>query len=313
MAYTALTAFLDRNKIPPEGVVVTLVLGGGCPLDCGFCLLKQRRENLKEPVLLVNHYVAILRWLFRENMLGGVALVGEEPLQVNVWPVARRILRLSEDLGVPTALVTNGYNLWYFSRELAHFNKTKIMVSVDAVGEKHDQLRQTEGAFARIDGGLCQIDPVQRKNVFIATTLLGENIGDIPAVLDLAKERNIDHVSLSPLLTSSEQGPMKVDRTVMWRAMEAIPGYLERAKESGVSLHLSDEFSLLGPWEERLRGIGIDIAAPAKPGRLIRIDAHGRIENLRTLRDGGTLDVTLPHEVDEVESMLEASEGVLFG
>ncbi len=80
----------------------------------------------------------------------------------------------------------------------------------------------------------------------------------------------------------------------MNEAWRAIPALLDHAKAAGVKLRLSDEFAMLGPWEDKLASIGVEILAPKEPAKLIRIDAAGRVETLATMHAGTTTGLQLP-------------------
>ncbi len=51
-------------------------------------------------------------------MLGGAAIVGDEPLQAHCWPMAEAFLNRAIEAKVPTALITNGYNIVDYVTEL---------------------------------------------------------------------------------------------------------------------------------------------------------------------------------------------------
>ena len=307
MAYGALTAFLETDCIPPAGIVLTAVLAGGCPLNCPFCIVHQRDERRDVSYLSADHLTSALASIERRGLLGGAAIVGDEPLQDHCWPTAKAFLSRAIESRVPTALITNGYNLVDFLQELRQLNKTKILISLDAASEKHDEIRRKPGAFARISEGvrLAVSYPDLRDRLSIATIMMPGNLDSIPEIIDFTASHKIPQLLLSPLLTSSRTEALAVHPKVMKEAWRAIPQLLSRATAAGVKLRVSDEFAVLGPWEKQLASIGVEILAPKEPAKLIRVDAAGRVETLSTMHAGTTTGLQLPADITEMDAFVD--------
>ncbi len=307
MAYAALTAFIEDSRIPPSGIVVTAVLKGGCPLNCPFCIVNKRDERRDQSYITSDHLTTLLASIEKFGLFGGAAIVGDEPLQDHCWPTAKSFLTYAADRNRPTALITNGYNLVDFTDELRHLANTKILVSLDAASEKHDEIRRKPGAFARISEGLrlAASYPNLRQRLSIATILMPGNLDLIREVIAFTAENKIPQVFLSPLLTSGRNEPLAVHPKVMKDAWRAIPALLEYAAEAGVKLRLSDEFAVLGPWEQKLAFTGVEIVAPKEPARLIRVDAAGRVETLATMHAGTTTGLSIPADLREMDEFVE--------
>src|SRR5687767_13633092 len=111
MGYVALTAFIERDHIPPTGIVVTAVLKGGCPLDCPFCIVRQRDERRDISHITTEHLTGLLASIDKYGLFGGAAIVGDEPLQDHCFPAAKAFLSYAIERNRPTALISNGYNL----------------------------------------------------------------------------------------------------------------------------------------------------------------------------------------------------------
>lgn len=306
MAYGALTAFLEKDRIPPSGIILTAVLQGGCPFNCPFCIVNQRDERRDRSYVSADHLTSTLVSVERLGLLGGAAIVGDEPLQPHCWPMAKAFLSRAIESRVPTALITNGYNLIDFVPELRQLNKTKILISLDAASEKHDEIRRKPGAFARISEGvrLAATYPELRDRLSIATILMPGNLDTIHEIIDFTAGHKIPQLLLSPLLTSSRTEPLAVHPKVMNEAWRAIPRLLEHAAMAGVKLRLSDEFAMLGPWEQKLASIGIEILSPKEPAKLIRVDAAGRVETLATMQDGTTTGLQLPEDFADMDAFV---------
>jgi sulfatase maturation enzyme AslB (radical SAM superfamily) len=306
MVYTALTALLARDGLPPFGVVVTAVLPGGCQLNCPFCIVNQRGERQEHSNLSTDHLTTLLASVERNGLLGGAAIVGDEPLQSHCWPMAKAFLGRALECKVPTAMITNGYNLVDFAEELRRLSSTKFVVSLDAANSEHDEIRRKPGAFARISEGLelATSYPDLRERLSIATILMPGNLSAISEIIDFTARLKIPQLLLSPLLTSSRTTPLVVHPRIMRDAWTELPALLKRANSAGVKLRISDEFGVLGQWNDKLASAEIDIVSPSEPARLIRIDAAGRLETLATMQAGTTTGLHLPTDINEMDTFV---------
>ncbi len=219
--------------------------------------------------------------------------------------MAKAFLGRAKESNAPTALISNGYNLVDFADELRQLDNTKILISLDAASEKHDEIRRKPGAFARITKGIERAagDPELRERISIATILMPGNLETIDEIIDFTAAHKIPQLLVSPLLTSSRTAPLQVHPRIMRDAWDALPALMRRAADAGVKLGVSDEFAMLGPWEERLRSAGIDVLTPKSPAKLVRVDAAGRIETLDSMRVGKPTDLALPKTIDDIDEI----------
>jgi sulfatase maturation enzyme AslB (radical SAM superfamily) len=314
MVFNALTAFVGTDRTL-SGIVFTAVLPGGCPLDCPFCIVNKRDERRAESFLSADHLVAALEAIERRGLLGGAAIVGDEPLQSHCWPMAKAFLSRAIESKVPTALITNGYNLVNFVQKLRQLHTTKILISLDAASERHDEIRHKPGAFTRISEGvqLAASYPDLRDRLSIATILMPSNLGSIGEVIDFTASCKIPQLLLSPLLTGARTEALTVHPKVMNDTWRVIPQLLEHAAAVGVKLRLSDEFAMLGAWEQKLASIGVEILAPKEPAKLIRLDAVGRVETLATIQAGTTTGLQLPEDINELDAFVATLTERCFG
>lgn len=241
MGYGVLTAFLDKDSRAPDGVILTAVAPGGCPLDCPPCLIRLRGERSEDAVYSPEHLTILADALKKRGDLGGVAAVGDEPLQEKSWPYTEALLRAANDHDVPSAVVTNGYHLPEFAQRLRALDngRTKIQVSLDAHGGAHDILRRTEGAFARADQGLRALlqgaPDAFRSRVSIATILLPGNRDEILKLVRYARDIGVPRIALSPLLKSSRSSPMRADGKALQGLEEFLPRLLAEEARPAVS------------------------------------------------------------------------------
>lgn len=312
MAYGALTAFLNKDCVAPKGVIVTAVLPGGCPLACSFCIINQREERSEIAGYSPGHLTKLLFSVSERTKLGGAAVVGDEPLQEKAWPYAKLFLETAETLKVPTALITSGYNLVHYTKDLFNLHNTKILVSLDGVGARQDKIRGKQGAFARIAQGLKFASglPDLRDRISIASILMPNNVKDILDVIDFAAESGFPRVIISPLLQSSRSTPLRIHQKVLSGLCKQIPNFMTHAQQMGVKVYLSDEFGILTGWEQELASMGIEVMIPRSRANLMRIDAVGRIETLASMRSGQPTNLRLPQNPSDIDGVVDQFLGV---
>lgn len=305
MVFNALTAFLDRARA--SKILVTAVLPGGCNYDCPFCIVKQRDERSARSYISSRHLNHLQAAFLKRGILGGAAIVGDEPLQSHCWPDAKNVLHFAQDNQVPSALISNGHNLVDFISELRQLPSTKLLISLDAASEKHDVIRRKPGAFARIAEGIRVVAqyPDLLERIAIGTILTPGNLEDISGIISFTAANGIKQLLLSPLLTSGRTEPLAVHPKIMRDGWRGIPDLLAQAKAQGVRLRLSDEFAVLGPWESKLAETGIEFVAPKEPAHLIRVDAAGRVETLSHMLAGKTTGLQLPEDVAEMDRFVD--------
>lgn len=292
MAAIALTSFLDDDGKAPNGMIVTVVLPGGCQLNCPFCIVKHRQErNASAAALPPSFFSSLLkRYMDRKTGLGGGAIVGDEPLQETVWPYVQEFLATCNAAGRPSALITNGVELTAFVNRLEVFSCTKILVSLDAVGKTHDEVRGRMGAYDAIIGGLRSVGQLSdlRKRLTVATVFRPGKLADAEAVLRLVAELGMPNWILSPLLDPRPNRSIRVHPRVAQEYLDALRHLGKLAKGLGVTMVASDEFALLPDLGRLASEVGFISGIPRSHPRLIRVDAHGCEVTWSDIRRGFT-------------------------
>lgn len=297
MVSIAISAFLTNQGIPPDRLVVTAVLPGGCPAACAFCFVAQRDERSMRSQSALKPFTLprLLRALDEQDRLGGAAIVGDEPLHDAAWPYTLAFLESGHSLGTPLAMITNAFELERYTSELKRFSGIKITVSLDGIGKRHDRIRRAPGAFEKIARGLRAVTKHEtlRKGLSIATILLPKHLDYIHEVIEFGGRLGIGRVILSPLLSTSRTAPTRAHFKTLQQATGRIPAWLAAAERSKVELVLSDELVALGEWETLIQDTGIAIIAPRHHPNLIRVDATGRIETYDAIRHGYSTGLSL--------------------
>lgn len=315
MAAAAITAFLNSEHVPPEGVIFTAVLPGGCQLSCPFCFVRQRSEGDTGSGLTPEHLTAAIRAFGEGGDLAGVAVVGDEPLQSHVWKYTRAMLDSAVTYDVHSACITNGLGLQSFSSQLNAYRKLKLLLSLDAVGTEHDKIRGQKGVFSSVCDGIPKI--AKRGDygarLSIATVMFPKKRERVFDVIEFAGSQRVDEVLLSPLLKTSSDQALNVFPYDIQFIANALPKLFQVAERAKVRLRISDEFGVLAQWEDRLRASGVDVCAPKHRPNLVRIDANGRIETLETLKFGGSTGLSLPANVSDVAETMSKVRSLLGG
>jgi sulfatase maturation enzyme AslB (radical SAM superfamily) len=304
MGAMAITAFLNAGNLPPDGIVVTAVLPGGCPLKCSFCFVDLREERNLEFNLTSEHLPALMKEIRREGKLGGGAIVGDEPLQDHVWPYTKAFLDYTDEANVPSALITNGYNLEQYADRLKSYRQLKVMVSLDGVGDDHDRIRSTAGSFARLDAGLTRLMAWRGSStveVKLATTLMPRNAGKIRNIIEYAARKGVGGVLVSPLLHKNAAGKLVPHSSILSLAPSVCADLVQIANSHGVALKFADEFGLLPEWDDALLKAGVTVASPKTMPSLLRVDAFGKVETLASIKNGTSAGLQLPSSLGDIQ------------
>lgn len=298
MVTIAISPFLKEDNIAPDGVVLTSVLPGGCQMACPYCFVAMRQERKGSPVMTPDALASLSTALSRRGMLAAASVIGDEPLQKQSWPYVEALLAASRDAGAPTGIVTNGCELESFLPQLCSLDPSRVMVSLDGIGARHDKLRRTPGAFARIDRGLRAA--VQglglHSRLAIASVIMPGNADDILDVVDFAAQIGVPQVVVSPLLMTSNTGAVQIHPKIIKSGWYQIEEMLDRADKRGIDLVISDEFSgLEGKWQQ-LASSRL-IRAPQTSTRLIRVNPIGQVSTYGDIRAGAEPSLNLPYDL----------------
>ena len=201
---------------PLKPQAVSLALTNRCNSHCIMCNIWQRSKeqpDIKNLELSSNEVIGLLsRPLFSE--LVELDLTGGEPhlrddlvdiaidlaeLKKSYLPKLKSIIITSNGL-LPERIISNNRSIL---ESLRNMDIDLVSVaSVDGIGETHDKIRGTKGAFklaSRTIDGLIELRE-QYPNYFIGlkTTILPQNIDELDAILDFALEKHLFYI-ISPV------------------------------------------------------------------------------------------------------------------
>jgi MoaA/NifB/PqqE/SkfB family radical SAM enzyme len=205
---------LRGDPFKPE--VVSLAVTNRCNSHCIMCNIWQRAREIPDIKSLELSSDEIINLLSRPlfSALVELDLTGGEPhlrddlvdiatetgkLKKSYLPDLKSIIIASNGL-LPEKIVSN------YEKILEGLRDTGIdlvsVASIDGIGETHDIIRGTKGAFKLATetlGGLLELRKTYPNyHIGLKTTILPQNVHNLDAILDFALERNLFHI-ISPV------------------------------------------------------------------------------------------------------------------
>lgn len=209
-----------------------------CDLYCAHCYNRPNKKRRGE--LDTQDALGLARQLAC-NGCKSVTLSGGEPLKRDDWPhLAQALTRR----GVEVQVVTNGQRLG--RREVSLLKETgvhMVFLSLDGLGKTHDRIRHRRGAFHRVLQGLSALQAAGIQ-VAVNTTILRNNVADLPGLARLVNERSI------PLWTVWLGIPTHNRKGALWLQEDRLPALakrISRLRASCPALSLGDNLRFLLP------------------------------------------------------------------
>lgn len=245
----AVAALPMAKKLRLEGLIATFVVPApkGCNLNCSFCIVRARDEApAGAGALSVGDYIRFLDAMAAKQQIGIMSLQGYEPLLPESWAYSEALLKRSSELGIVTALVTNGTHLVDRVVDLVRLDVAGVTVSLDAsVPELHDLSRGTPGAFAKTVSGLKEAAASSlRQRIIVASVLQPRRAHYLRGVPALLASLGIEQWVITPVLRVGQNaagGPVQHYDEI---ACELL--VLQKlAKEHSIDMLVDDEFDHL--------------------------------------------------------------------
>jgi len=241
---------LPKNmELELDEIAVTVVVPApnGCNLNCPFCFIRARKEaNPAESPLGLEDFVQFIASMASRKTVGLVSLQGYEALLPESWPISKAILEKARDLGLRTALVTNGTHLAERVDELVELGVDGITVSLDSdQAALHDHTRRTTGAFdMTLEGLRCATASRLRDRLLVASVLQSGKANHLHGMPRLLAELGVRQWVVTPLYQvgsraawATVQHPEEIVRELSELNQMAI--------ETGISMLVDDEFKAL--------------------------------------------------------------------
>lgn len=278
MSIGAVSAFLRQLADLPERDLLTLVLPGGCNLKCSWCAVNALQERVEgNTSFQANNYRELISGLSQENLLSGVAIVGDEPLLDVAWPVARDILDCADQHQLPSALITNGTKLSERSRELA-MRHNQILLSLDGTGGHHDRTRRVDGAYDALIRGLQSASelPALRDRITIASVVQPGKFDYLDSLPDVLNRYGIKRWALSPQIQFRRNKPARLHPRLFPAAYKEFPRLIELGERAGINVMIDDSLSLLLQADREGQLADAPVERPARTDiRVLRMRGDG--------------------------------------
>jgi len=211
--------YLNKNnlkgieKINPVILHAQIKVSENCNARCVTCDVW--KNNSPDNNMLFEDYKNNLLQLKKTGLMG-VSLTGGEPL---LNPDIIQICKFTKENKIRVNLGTNGLLLEKKYKELINY-VNQINVSIDGLEKTNDYIRGVKGYFKKATNALIKIrKEYPKKTLKIATTIISQNIDEIPELLKFCKQHKIiwafnlldtspyffKKVDLEPLLIKDEK------------------------------------------------------------------------------------------------------------
>lgn len=229
-----------------DGLTLTFVVPalGGCNLDCAYCFIAQRGEDIAPALLSVEAYRNFVQEVAYSHRIANLCIQGYEPLLPGSFPYTDAILSTGQRLGITTSLVTNGTHLTHWVDELTALAPGRISVSLDAAAaEAHDRQRRRQGAFAMTIDGLrrAAISLPAVTELVVTSVLIPKRRAQLDAMPLLLKEIGIKHwvvTALQKVDFDHPGGPIG-EREKILANLRILR---DHATDAGIDFKVDDEF-----------------------------------------------------------------------
>jgi len=162
-----------------------------CNCKCDICNLWKRSSEYKNDLTTKE----IIEMLNDAKKAGIVfySVLGGEPLLRDDLKV---ILKYAKEIGMTTAVVTNGYNLKEKCREIYPFIDL-LVVSIDSNDDLHDEMRRCKGLREKAIEGIKECKKSKMK-ITINSIINNRNLSKIDGLVNLARELKVN-ISFQPM------------------------------------------------------------------------------------------------------------------
>lgn len=241
--------------------VVSYEIGNACNMNCKHCMNKSTKEAYKG---LPGAKVKELLKELADNGVQYLYVSGGEPL---IHPDFDEIIKSAYDYGFQMMLATNGLEIPNHIETIEKY-VSDVSISLDGIGDLHDEFRGTPGAFEKV---LHSIEFLNSKGIYtrISTCIWKKSAEQLEQIAEWAEKHNLKKINFSILVPTGRT--TENDIQIPW---EQYPQILERVEK------LRKTYAERGTVEIVLRRSRVldESSIDCIGGEYIfHIDAHGRI------------------------------------
>lgn len=172
--------------------VIGLKMTNKCRMKCKFCC--EYKQNY--PQFDFEQYNKLIK-ILSENGTKRICFTGGEPL---LCPFIEEALKISHELNFDNVIFTSdGKKLQEITIPKKYINSLRI--SLHAIGKKHDEIVQKDGAFKEIEKSISRLNNIGY-NISINTVLTPEVYSMAEDIVEWCISNNIKRVYFSNLLQS---------------------------------------------------------------------------------------------------------------
>jgi uncharacterized protein len=192
----ALRELESRCELLPEYTLFTLILTYGCNMRCSYCFQSyvfSRGYEWLDRKMSFDQVDAAFKTmeLVAPGCRTPVHLFGGEPLMSSNYELVEYVLKRGKSLGKSFIIVTNGLEADTFIPLLTEYPVNSVQISVDGVGDTHDQRKKTiegTGSFERI---VSSIDALVEVGVGVAVRIVYDHttVRELPSLMNFMRER----------------------------------------------------------------------------------------------------------------------------
>lgn len=198
---------------------VTFELTYRCNMNCDFCYLTSQKEASGEfkpaqKELTYDELVDIIGHLPRFTL---ITFTGGEPfLRTDMLDILRFATKRHK-----CTVITNGTLLnENIIKEIVDLKLPLMGISIDGIGNIHDDIRKSPGAFQRIIKNIQIIQDYKKKRrtgypmIDIKCVINAKNVNQLSKLIELAESLNVENISFQIIQTSiyTNIGPMITEK-----------------------------------------------------------------------------------------------------
>ena len=214
-----------------------------CNFKCIHCGTDAAEKNKNE--LKTKEIISTIKDLSELKCEFFIATGGEPLLRRDLFIA----LGYAKNLGLKTGLVTNGFLVEKYKKEIAKLELDSVMVSIDGYRKKHDIIRGVDGAYEHAINALDVFTDINIPVIGVSTVILNDNLTDIPSINDDVIKHGCMVHRLQAVINEGRAKNFRYKPNVLENVFKFI---LDKRKQ-GIPVECDEGFGYLGPLEEKLR------------------------------------------------------------